>query len=161
MPPEVTLVLAVWGAVVGTLSLLWNIWTWSRNRPEIVATAELRDLPVGELIFFEVRNRGSRPTTIEEVRLVKYLGGPMGWLGVAEHVEFVSAKHRHTFKLPVVLGPNEMWKADCPARQREHPFEMDKIALVKAGRLFFKIRCAHSDHQITGRVKPEGLHLRD
>ena len=165
MNPTLTTVLAIWGAVLSTVVFLWDIRKWMRNNPKIVAKIEFHE-PITEdgegWISYEIRNRGGRPTTIEELMLVKYQPGIWGWLRFYEFSENVWVRHKDTVKLPVVLQPGEVWKGHSPVTAGpDGMFEdRDRQALILAGQLYFKIRCAHSDRLISGRVIPERPNLR-
>ena len=56
--------LAMWGATLGTLSLAWNLWTWTRGRPRVSATVEVRELADNNEISYELRNRGNQSQDI-------------------------------------------------------------------------------------------------
>ena len=159
MSPEITTVLAVWGAVVSTSTLAWNLWKWRQEKPKIVARATTfgPDDPVG--IRFEVRNRGGRPTTIEEVRLFAYQPGAMGLLRMKSFTEYLGAIYPDATKLPHPLGPGALWTADIPIEE-EHRLGFDqgeRVALIKQKRLHFSITCAHSDRCLTGTVLEENI----
>lgn len=155
-----TTALAVWGAVLGTLSFAWNVWTWLRSRPRIAVKVELREMLDESAICYEIRNRGDKPTTVEEIMLVKYQDGLPGLLHNFEHVENVSAKHRETAKLPVQLSPGDIWKGHSSINEERGLMEMDKLALIAEGRLYFKVRCAHTGRLLSGKVKPEHPKVR-
>ncbi len=155
-----TTALAVWGAVLGTLSFAWNVWTWLRSRPRIAVKVELREMLDEAAICYEIRNRGDKPTTVEEIMLVKYQDGLPGLLHLFEHVENVSAKYRATAKLPVQLSPGDVWKGHSLMPGERSLMEMDKLALIAKGQLHFKIRCAHTDRLLSGKVTTEKLTMR-
>ncbi len=147
--------LALWGAVVGSLSLVWNIWTWCRSRPRIKAKIELRELGIGFEIRYEIRNQGDKPSTIEEIMLVKYQDGILGFFGMPEHVEYFSGVHRKEQKLPAALAPGELWTHSSPMSEDRRPDSMDVLALIESGRLYFQIRCTHTDRKVSGKVRHE------
>jgi hypothetical protein len=157
MNATLTEFLALWGATLGTLSLAWNVWTWTRSRPRVSPTVEVRELAAENEIQYEIRNRGGQPTTIEEIQLLKYQDGLLGWLGVAEHVEYVAAKHPETMPLPALLPPGGVWKGSSPLPHVPRATELDKAALIRARKLFFKIRCSHTSRLLSGKVRKERL----
>ncbi len=160
MDPALTSFLAVWGAVVSTGVLLWNMWTWHQNKPQIVAKVETYENPFGDGIAFEIRNRGGRATTVEEIMLVEYDTGIWGVLGKYSCYENVSARYRETAKLPVVLQPGEVWTGSAPFSEKRPIHGFDLAKLIQDRRLFFKIRCAHTDRLLSGKVKKESIEWR-
>ena len=116
----------------------------------------------GDWIGFEVRNRGGRATTVEEIILVDYDNWALRLLKIPQRSEFLSVYHRDTIKLPVVLEPGEIWKGHCPlGPSPEAPRIGDsRRKRLAAGCLFYRVRCAHSDRLISGRVKPEPYLVR-
>ena len=167
MNPTLTTVLAIWGAALSTIVLLWDIRKWVRNNPCIVARVEFHEgfsEEGGGWISYEIRNRGGRPTTIEELMLADYnVVWPRWFLIYVVRrdlcVENVHVKHKDTVKLPVVLQSGEVWKGQSPVdKEQRRSFDgLDYETLIKAGKLYFKIRSAHSDRLISGKVKAEDL----
>ena len=149
--------LALWGASVGSLSLAWNIWAWCRSRPRIKAKIELREGGFEPNIRYEIRNQGDKPTTIEEIMLVKYQDGILGFFGMAEHVEYFSGVNRKEEKLPAPLAPGELWSHSSLISENRRAGSMDTLALIESGRLYFQIRCTHTDRKLSGKVKRENL----
>lgn len=157
MDSTLTTFLAIWGAVLGSLSLAWNVWTWLRGRPRIVAKVKLREWLNGHSICYEIRNRGDKPTTIEEIMLVKYQDGFWGLLGQHEHVVYASGAYRETAKLPSHLAPGEVWKGYSPIPDERGILNGRQLALIEEGRYYFKIQCAHTDRLLKGKVRPENF----
>ena len=163
---SITTALAVYAAVLSTIVFLWDIRKWQRNNPRIAVKVEYHE-PVSEdgegWISYEIRNRGGRATTIEELMLANYRRMPELLLYFTKRELFsenVFVRYKDTVKLPVVLQPNEVWKGNSPVRKRDHhALENDDLELIKQGKLFYKVRCAHSDRLITGKVQPEGFPL--
>jgi hypothetical protein len=165
MNPILTTILAIWGALLSTVVFLWDIRKWLYNKPRIATRVEFHKAMEedGEgWISYEIRNRGGRATTIEELKLVKYRDGIWGWLRFYEIYENEWVKHPDTVKLPVVLQPGELWKGHSPLSKEGRRFStgLDHDALIAKGRLYFKIRCAHSDRLISGKVRAEDFQLR-
>jgi hypothetical protein len=157
-----TICLAIWGAVLSTIIAILNVWTWYHNKTRVAVKVEAYDnFGTDEIggIRFEIRNRGGKVTTIEEIILVKYLDGFWGLLRHYENAENASVKYRKTVKLPVVLQLGEVWKGYAPFPEEKSFMEMDKAALIERGRLFYKIQCAHTDRLMSGRVRPEKIEM--
>ena len=155
-----TTILAIYGAVLSTLVFIWSIWKWHRDNPHIVAKVEGYENPLGGGIAFEIRNRGRRPTTIEQISLVRYEEGFLNrFLHLYGESENVSVKYRKTAKLPIVLQPGEVWKGTAPFPEEKSGLRgIDNMPeLIRAGGLHFKIQCAHTDRRLSGTVKPESF----
>lgn len=150
---NLTSFLAIWGAALSTFTLLMNLAKWRRERPRIAAEVETYEGVGGAGIRFTIRNRGDRPTTIEEVTLLTYQQGFLGFLGMKESEEYLSAKHGKTVKLPASLGPGEIWRGDAPFLVGWRADADEKLFLIHAKRLFYRVRCAHSGRPILGRVR--------
>ena len=163
MNSQITSLVSVWGPFLGTASFAWNIWTWLANRPKIAAKFQAYEASLEEGgISLEIRNRGRQPTTVEEIHLVTYFpvffGGILARFGLYESCEFVSAKYKETAKLPIYLQPNEVWKGTVPFQTNTFP-DRGNLELIQEGRLYYRIRCAHSDGFLCGKVKREDLGL--
>ena len=158
MSPALTTVLAVWGAVVSTVTLIWNLWKWRQEKPQIVVRASTWGVDANMGIRFEIRNRGGRPTTVEDIRLVTYQDGIAGLLRMRAHVEYLAPKYGKTIKLPVVLASGAVWTADIPMEDEGRGrFETGRQELIEAGRLYFKVVCAHTDRRVVGKIVPESF----
>lgn len=149
---NLTTVLAVWGAGLSTLTFFLHVAKWRRERPRIAAEVETYDVPAAG-IRFAIRNRGDKPTTIEEVTLLTYQPGFMGFIGMKHTEELLSGLYRRTAKLPAVLGPGEIWRGEAPFSERRRSDAEEKLSLIQAGRLFYKITCAHSSRPKLGKVR--------
>lgn len=160
MNTQFTQFLAVWGAVVSTIALLWQIFQWTRANPRIAAKVQMNESHSSasdDWISFELRNRGGKPTTIEEIMFVDHESWWSRLAGYPNRIENIYVSHKSTMPLPIVLDPGEVWKGTCPldeeyergglGRTRRQRFEV--------GQLFYRIRCAHTDRLISGRVAPE------
>jgi hypothetical protein len=155
MDLNLTGVLAIWGAGLSTVTLILQVIRWRRERPRIAAEVEWRDFSTTQGIHFAIRNRGDKPTTIEEVVLVTFQEGWLGFLGMKQTEEYISHQHPSTAKLPAALGPGEIWRGEAPFSQGRRGDAEEKLALIEAGRLFYRIRCAHAPRPVQGKVKPD------
>lgn len=168
MDPKWTAVLAVWGAVVATVALSWQFFLWVRSNPRVHVQATMKESPTGDSaedwIEFKLRNRGGKPTTVEEIMFVSY----GNWLGRLFHVpvriENVWVRHPSDktspmMKLPVVLQPGELWKGSCYLGPRNDVPHLDssRRERLSVGKLYYRIRCAHTDRVLSGTVRPESF----
>jgi hypothetical protein len=165
MNSTLTPYLAGWGAVLSLFTFLWSFWKWRREKPRVVVKVEAREDQFGDddgngAIHYELRNRGGKPTTVEEIILVQYQNGICGLLRHYQHCENTSVKYRETVKLPVVLKSGEVWKGYSVLSDESRLTKMDKPALIRAGRLFYKIQCAHTDRLLSGKVRLESFKIR-
>lgn len=160
MSPALTTILAVWGAVLSTVTVIWNLWRWRQEKPLIVAKAMLCGTGKDKCIRIEIRNRGGRPTTLEDVWLVKYMDGIAGLLRFQARTTYLAAKFGKRINLPVMLAAGGVWKEDVPLWDGERtPSDDDREELVEKGLLYFKVCCAHTDRRVAGKVMPESFSL--
>ena len=155
---NLTTYLAIYGAGVSTLALLWNFWRAYRDRPHIAVKIQARENFEDDgfgAIMFELRNRGGKPTTIEEIELVKYQDGFWGFRGFPETTQYTSVAHKRTVKLPYVLKPGEVWKAYSPVETERVVLGPDKNRLINSRKLFYRVKCAHTDRMLRGKILPE------
>lgn len=161
MNQTLTTVLAVWGAVLSTFAIGWQIFLWRRANPHVLAKATMKESLSGDSaddwIVFELRNRGGKPTTIEEIHFVAYENWFDQVLRHPNNVENLSAYRPTEIKLPAILHPGELWKGNCYLGPRDEDPHLDSTRRKRfvAGKLFFRIKCAHTDRTINGTVKPE------
>jgi|ERR1051326_5249179 hypothetical protein len=141
MNPTLTTILAVWGATISTFVFLWDIRKWQRNKPQIVAKIQFHEgfsEDEGGWGSYEIRNRGGRATTIEELMLVKYQDGIWGWFRFYEQSENVWVKHPETVKLPVMVQPGEVWKGHSPGTGKAY---RRSIVGVNSWRTYLSVCC--------------------
>jgi len=108
-----TQVLAIYGAVVGTASLFWNLYTGLRDRPRITVFAGPDDPARADLrapndtdprFLVHVQNRGRRPVAIERVWYSLLSTGAAKHLLTDRHdrgTQFVAEGESHTFELSI------------------------------------------------------------
>src|SRR3954471_23786652 len=87
-----TLVIAVYGAVMSTATIVWDVWKWKHSGPDLSVdvTADMKsfNIPAFEgmtLITARVTNRGDRPTTITHYTLHHY---PSRWARLRHRPDF-------------------------------------------------------------------------
>jgi hypothetical protein len=160
---NITTFLALWGSVLATFTFVWNLSKWLRDRPRLSVNIEHCEGPWGDGISMKIRNRGEKPTTIEQVMLVTYPNWLLSLFGVfPNHVEYTSAKYSDSVKLPFKIHYGETWEGFVQIPDEKHGFmnrEHDKLKLIQQGRLYFKIRCAHTDKLISGTVRRESWNM--
>jgi hypothetical protein len=161
----ITTTLAIYAAVLSTIVFLWDIRKWLRNNPRIAVKIEYHEGSSEDdegWISYEIRNRGGKATTIEELMLSNFGWMPEFWQYFTRRdlwSENVFVAFAETVKLPVVLQPNGVWKGHSPLYRPEQMMRIEKRKLIEQGKLFYRIRCAHSDRLVIGKVKTESFAL--
>lgn len=162
MDPRLSVAFAIYGAVLSSVVFLWQIYQWRRSHPRIVVKAMVRnmDLPNEERwISFEIRNRGGKATTIEEIMFVDYANWFMQLVKVPNKVEYLSRYHKDSIKLPAVLQPNDLWTGRCPLLPEPERARSGRAGTrrmrFECGRLFYRIQCSHLDRPLAGVVERE------
>lgn len=168
MNPTLTAVLAVWGAMLATFTACWQIFQWLRAKPRIHVKATMMENPIDgpadDWIEFEIRNRGGMPTTVEEIMFVSYERWFTQLLRFPNRVENLWIHHPedkspHLMELPTALPPSGLWKGSCYLGPREDLPHLDSTRRERflKGKLFYRIRCAHTNQTINGTVKPRAF----
>ena len=113
---SLTQVLAVWGAFVGTLVLVWDIIKWKTSGPKIVLSVtpcrrfiNVPRIPEDRvLVVIDVANNGDKATTIQSVGVSAY----KDWFHkVRRKTVFLADVVDPGLKpLPYVLLPGTTWK---------------------------------------------------
>ena len=171
-----TFYLAVWGAVLATVSLAWNFWKWRLDSPRVVETIEAVKSLWSENAYagirLTLRNRGGKKTTVEEIffyRRPHWL--EHGFYSVlcrlrreADWQQNVGNSSPETVKLPVILDVNGVWEGfiplelDDPDNEKELR-QLDRnreiLKTLKSGNLRYSIKCSHTNSRIRGRVGDE------
>ena len=177
-----TLFIAIWGVILGTVTLIWNIVRWRQEKPRITATVEALESFWSENNFrgirLTIRNRGGKRTTIEQVffyertpwfkygfeSVLERLGKEIEWQ------QNVGVANQKTVKLPVVLDVNEMWEGFVQLETNE-PDNEDELRQVennhrllgplKSGNLRFSIQCSHTKRRVRGLIRGEEDSLKE
>lgn len=157
--------LALWGALTGTGVLLWEVFKWHRDRPQLVAKVQAQEFCDDITgIHYEIINRGSKATTVDEIKLVTYHKGWLGWFGMPECVINTSVKYPNTVKLPARIEPGDIWKGFSSIEGEEEAVmalqDQTHKEHIRSGTLHYKIRCTHTDRLLSGRVRLEGIRWR-
>lgn len=177
-----TLYIAIWGAVLGTVTFVWNIWKWRQESPCIVETVEAVKSHWNENEYAGIRlilrNRGGKKTTVEEIFLCQRpRWSEWGWYCVLFRVRGevtwqhnVGVSNPKTAKLPVVLDVNEVWKGFIPLELNDpdneeelHQLERNRepLEILKSGKLRYSIQCSHTRRRIRGWVGNEDDEIKE
>lgn len=110
-----TLSVALYGALVATVVLIWDVWKWAHEGPrlEMSASADMAVVkrsfwagPPNRVVKFAVYNKGDRATTLTTATYQVY----DGWLAMLRRrpvQSFVVVELDP--QLPHVLPPGEQW----------------------------------------------------
>jgi hypothetical protein len=179
-----TLVIALWGATLGTVTLAWNLWKWRQESPRVVASVEAIESFTREDgyagIRFKIRNRGGKKTTIEQVLLYRRHGWlEDGWAGIWFRLSRTLPWQRNlagsdskTVKLPAVLDTGGLWEGwavleddaeagDGAQRHQGVIPDEDIHKLIRAGELRYSVVCSHTSRPLRGLVLLERDSLRE
>ena len=153
-------VLAWWGAIIGSLVFVWDIYKWMKERVQISVMAAEYDVPAEKGIRCEIRNRGGRPTTIKEVMLVNYQKRQFRTYFLRIFDAERSVRKSQDGSLPFLLQPGAMWTGYYNYEEETHTMLCEDIAaLVEQGTLYFKVKTSDSDRAIRGLVRQETMEL--
>lgn len=177
-----TLYIAIWGAVLGTVTFAWNIWKWRRESPRIVEVIEVVNSLWTENGFAGIRlvlrNRGGQKTTVEQIFLYQraqwsewgLYGVLMRLRGESAWQHCVGNSNPKTTKLPVVLDVNAVWEGFIPLELSD-PDNEDEVCQIemnrklletfKSGSLRYSIQCSHTSRRIRGLVRIEDERMRE
>jgi len=170
----ITTGIAVWGAVLGTLTFVWNVRKWRQERPKIFACIEaVESLSKGNSyagVRLKIRNRGGKQTTVENIILYcRPTWGEFGFqsilmalAGYSAWEQNVAGSNLKTAALPAVLAINGAWEGFIPLEANDEDDE-EELRLVERGRhladalrngkVRFSIVCSHTNARKTGLVK--------
>jgi hypothetical protein len=147
--------IALYGAVVATIAVGWQIYTWLHAGPRLYVTTTPNMMSVGgsageqgkKVILTEVVNRGDRPTTITNLCME---GHPLLWASICRKGQpptfYVIKEPSTTQVIPYKLEPGDRWlgAADQTAAI---------IKMTREGRVFFVLYHSHADKGIKVRIK--------
>ena len=177
-----TLYIAIWGAVLGTVTFAWNIWKWRQENPHIVATVEALRSSWSEANFagirLTIRNRGGKKTTVEEIYFYRrLLWFEYGFSSVLPRLfkeipwqQNAGVSNPETVKLPVILDVNGVWEGfvslqlndpdnEKELRQIDRNRELEKM--LQSEQLRYSIICSHTSRRLRGLVKGEADTLKE
>lgn len=108
--------IAIYAAVISTIALFWQVYTWRKSRPDVVLTAKVNSLdrpdrpPVSrEECVCTVVNSGGNPTSIIDI-----------WADQVTNVDVLGAvstrREDEGTSFPLRLGPGECheWRFTFP-----------------------------------------------
>lgn len=112
---EASVFAAWWGAAIGSVALMWQMFTWFRKGPRLrlLATSNMKILTPGvdvdETLYVSVsvRNVGDGPTTLTHFCGVSY-NGWFNWLRRKQAGRFVVITGPDS-PIPFKLDPGETW----------------------------------------------------
>lgn len=177
-----TLFVAIWGAVLGTVTFAWNVWKWRRESPRVVASIEavksLWDEKRYARIRLALRNRGGKKTTVEEIFLCRRpewqqhgLWAILYWIRrEVDWQQNVGISNHKTAKLPAVLDVNEVWEGFIPLElddpdddeeQNQIHLNREILGILNKGKLRYSIQCSHTNRRIRGVVRDEDDLIRE
>jgi len=153
-PTDITItdILAVWGAAVATLVLIWDIYKWAKSGPRIVlhACPDMKVIGVNEVsedktwVSVDAANIGDRPTTITTLGTRYY----PSWFEKLRNKPKYSTVVPSPLsgRLPYKLGPGERWSG-C--------FEQDRFEeeVYQGGILVVELYTSHAKSPNKVRVK--------
>ena len=169
-----TTFIAAWGAILGTLTFIWNILRWRQERPQISARIEAVESFSSENCYagvrLKIRNRGGKKTTVENIIL--YRRPTWSEFGVSSILLLLSRESAweqnivgsrlKTAVLPVVLDINGVWEGFIPFEANDEDNEeelrqIDKsrylVEALRIGKVRYSIICSHTNTQKTGVVR--------
>ena len=148
---------AWWGAVIATLALVWNIFTWIRSGPRFVAKVEWIDYLKPASVRFTITNRGQQPATIKEVHLTdlpKFI--PSKSLNQDCRLFHPGSREEYHGIFPRLLAPGVVDQQTFEIDPGSEELRDNPIAeLFASGKLFYLIKVSNSDVPLHGRVAPE------
>lgn len=136
---NITTFLAVWGAIVSTIVLVWDVYKWRRTgHPKLIirASGNLRDAHSNnsqKYISVKVTNIGDKPTTIGLITYRYYKTKPGKWRRQwPEQRGFFNKPMNASAELPYKLEVGAEWS--CLAVQTKEIEEM-----ARNGYLYFEV----------------------
>jgi hypothetical protein len=113
---DVTGFLAIWGAVLSTIAIVWDVYKWKTSGPNLhmrlMTGMEPYNIPEYEgmtLIVAVVTNRGDRPTTITHLGLAHYDAWWKAMLRKRASASAFIAIPSTTQRVPFELKPGVEW----------------------------------------------------
>lgn len=169
-----TLIIAIWGAAIGTLSFLWNVLRSLHDKPRIAVTIEAvpSDWTEGSFrgIRLELRNRGRVKTTVEGIYFFGRaqfsefgLSTIRFWLtGDPAWEQNAAASNPKTVALPTILDTNGVWEGYIKLEANEPDNEEEQIQIdrnrhllkyLPTGKVRYSVQCSHKSRRMRGRVR--------
>lgn len=171
---QLTAILAVWGALIGTLTFIWNVLKWWQERPQISACIEAVESFSKDNCYagirLKVRNRGGKKTTVENIVFHRRpTWGEFGaesilmlWYRETAWEHNVVGSYLKTAMLPVVLDINDVWEGFIPfeANDEDNEEELRQAdrsrylaEALRIGKVRYSIECSHTNTRKTGVVR--------
>ena len=147
-----TLTIAVYAAVVATLTIVWDWWKWKHAGPKLHVTAQtgIRTINMPEyegqsVMLMHATNRGDRATTLTHFTVHQYASW---WKYMRKHGEFNAIVNipNSMRPPPFILIPGATWTGVAIQDQQ-------MVDLAASGRLYLGLTHSHSKRSIYRRVK--------
>jgi hypothetical protein len=149
MSDKATLIIALWGAIVATGVLLWDIYKWYTGGVKVSFTAQpnmhySNDIHGAPLITLRVANQENVPTTIENIT-AQYYSNYFYTLLRRPKQSMVIVPSEISGPIPYHLKAGSIWDGHI----KQLP-EMETMA--KDGFLYFQLHCSHKRKPIRQRI---------
>jgi len=144
-------IIALWGAIVATLVLIWDIYKWKTSGPHVRFKVSPNKIVIGDVtregnkyISAEAINIGARPTTITNL-VFQYYENYIKMLFHKPSISMIVNNPSTSQRLPYMLKPGDVWLG--LALQTS---EIETYA--KKGYLVCGLCHSHSDKEIDRRI---------
>jgi hypothetical protein len=138
-------ILALWGALVATSVLIWDVLKWKTEGPKIRISANANIKVLGDellegktFISIDIRNIGGGASTILKIGFVHFKNRRMKLLGRRSDPFYWVVKPRSQHTLPHFLESGKVW--DGLANQNEDLMNLSKKCLV-----YLAVQFSHED----------------
>lgn len=149
---DLTGFLAIWGAVLSTLAIAWDVYKWRTSGPQISMrlSTNMQSISVPEyegktLISATVTNRGDRPTTITHFAIAYYDSWWKSFIKKRRTKAAIVATPSLAQRLPFELKAGAEWIGLGEQNQ-------DISRWAKEGWLYVEIYHSHADKPVRKRV---------
>jgi hypothetical protein len=141
----ITTILAIYGSVVATATLLWNVFEWYEDKPRLIADIKT-DMFMDESKNFatldqenqysnneksvgiEIKNIGKTPTTLKFIAIQPYVNNKRE--SIAFPLIFAN--------LPAVLRPGELWSGFVPNQEKLYNHSKNSDLFIEIHHSFSK-----------------------
>lgn len=150
---DLTGFLAVWGAVLSTIAIGWDVYKWRttgpRLRMRLAVGMESYNIPEYEgktLVVVNVTNRGDRPSTITHLGLAQYDAGWKAFLRKKASFSAWVAIPSTAQRVPFELKPGVEWTGMIDQNS-----ELETLA--RNGWLYATIYHSHEERPMRIRIR--------
>jgi hypothetical protein len=151
---KTTLIIAGYAALIATGALFLEVRRWFESRPKLLIRLIPDGVVIGvgpqeekELTIIYVVNRGTEPTTIENLILLEMPTLWRRWKRRATRSFIIPNPQLTGYppNIPFDLEPNKRWTGLIRKRQ-------DKIADLQTGDFYVAIAASHTDRMVIKRI---------